>query len=498
MSRVRDIAKFLGLTEANNPTNAALTSTADPAGLDSAGVTNIVDSDYVQSRQADIFRDSGFVTNIVDSDYVSIRAGGGGGGAFTIDDDNNIISSGSTASPTAGAGLRNFLVGDGAGGSITTGDENISIGRLSSNTITTSGQGIAIGSYAGYGATYGTGIAIGPNSAYNNTNHASSISLGLLAGSYGNGGSSIHIGSQSGQYNAGIYCIYMGDNAGNSSSTTSNGGDYNIGIGYHAGRNRNDGHNNVAIGKEAGGYNQSLINTGSNNVAIGMSSMRNAAGSYYENTFVGAYSGNELTSGYQNTGIGMYSGIIITTGYRNTLLGYDAGKKTNPLTTGNTNIAIGFDNGFNSNAAVQQNVIGTGLIGKGNFTTFIAGPAYQSNNSSSWAVTSDSRLKTNVTDYTTGLTLLDQLNVKTYNYLSDSDIATAHPELADSNGLVHEGLDTESTIVGIMAQDLETLLPNSVTTRENGIKSVNKDELFWVMLNSIKELKARVEALENA
>jgi hypothetical protein len=56
-----------------------------------------------------------------------------------------------------------------------------------------------------------------------------------------------------------------------------------------------------------------------------------------------------------------------------------------------------------------------------------------------------------------------------------------------------------------MAQELEAVLPNSVETRDNGIKSVNKDELFWVMLNSIKELKtandslaARVEALENA
>jgi hypothetical protein len=64
--------------------------------------------------------------------------------------------------------------------------------------------------------------------------------------------------------------------------------------------------------------------------------------------------------------------------------------------------------------------------------------------------------------------------------------------------LVHEGLDTEKTEVGIIAQELELILPNTITTRDNGMKSVNKDELFWVMLNSIKELKARVEALENA
>ena len=40
---------------------------------DSAFVTGIIDSDYIQARQADIYRDSAFVTTIVDSDYVQLR-----------------------------------------------------------------------------------------------------------------------------------------------------------------------------------------------------------------------------------------------------------------------------------------------------------------------------------------------------------------------------------------------------------------------------------------
>lgn len=39
------------------------------SGIDSAGVINLIDSDYVQLRQTDIFRDSDFVTNIADSAY---------------------------------------------------------------------------------------------------------------------------------------------------------------------------------------------------------------------------------------------------------------------------------------------------------------------------------------------------------------------------------------------------------------------------------------------
>ena len=42
-------------------------------GVDSNQVANIVDSAYIQARQADIFRDSNFVTNIVDEVYIQAR-----------------------------------------------------------------------------------------------------------------------------------------------------------------------------------------------------------------------------------------------------------------------------------------------------------------------------------------------------------------------------------------------------------------------------------------
>ena len=42
-------------------------------GIDSAGVTGIIDSAYIQARQADIFRDSAFVTGIVDAAYIQAR-----------------------------------------------------------------------------------------------------------------------------------------------------------------------------------------------------------------------------------------------------------------------------------------------------------------------------------------------------------------------------------------------------------------------------------------
>jgi hypothetical protein len=233
---------------------------------------------------------------------------------------------------------------------------------------------------------------------------------------------------------------------------------------------------------------------------------------------VGGYSGN---TGSRNIAVGKNLGQNITTAAQNIMLGSDAG-----MVRQASNVIIGFGHGSNTalsaqngnnillgygcnptaTSAYKQIVIGNSITSKGNSTTFIGGVGgvYNEANSSTWSTTSDERIKTNITGYTTGLAILDQINVKTYNYLSDEAIAAAHPELADENGLVHEGLNTEKTIVGIVAQELETLLPDSVTTRDNGIKVVNNDELFWVMLNSIKELKtandllaARVEALEN-
>ena len=238
---------------------------------------------------------------------------------------------------------------------------------------------------------------------------------------------------------------------------------------------------NIMIGVNTGGTNNSQA--GFNAVVGAYSAMSLTTG--YRNYIFGGLGLGSLTSGYDNISIGFQTGGTLSTGFANTYIGYQAVASSSSV---NTEIVIGYQ-----------------LTGKGSLTTLIRGTAYNSSNTSSWATSSDERIKTNITDFTLGLDTLGQVNVKTYNYLSDSDIATAHPELADSNGLVHEGLDTEKTIVGIMAQELEAVLPNSVETRDNGIKSINKDELFWVMLNSIKELKtandslvARVEALENA
>lgn len=68
MTRNRDIADFLGKTEATNTDNSRLSTAVE---IDSSLVTSIVDSAYIILR--DRVRDSGFITNIIDSSYIQIR-----------------------------------------------------------------------------------------------------------------------------------------------------------------------------------------------------------------------------------------------------------------------------------------------------------------------------------------------------------------------------------------------------------------------------------------
>lgn len=439
MSRIRDITKFLGLTAAANPTNLPLASTGD--ALDSAeALALITGGDAIT-----------ITSGVVNHDDTSSQASVNNSGSnfiqdITLDTYGHVTAI-TSAEAGGGGGLGNYGI------------------------VNSTGTGAA--------ATGSSAIAIGENATATGQR---SVTIGNLAGQSTSGSwRGVNIGYYAGRHNRGNYNIAIGAEAmGNSINYSGISGADNIAIGQRAMTSNTgvSGYSNVAIGGGDATYGVlGRLTSGDLNVAVG------------------ALSGKLITTGGNNVCVGGYAGSSLSTGNYNVAIGYNAGGTG--LGTGSNNLYIG-PSALALSGSSNEIVIGNGT-GKGNGSGFITSTnTYNGLNSSSWQTTSDSRIKTNITNYTTGLTILDQVDVKTYNYLSDSDIATAHPELADSDGLVHEGLDTTKTVVGIMAQDLETLLPNSVTTRDNGIKSVNKDELFWVMLNSIKELKARVEALENA
>ncbi len=94
-------------------------------------------------------------------------------------------------------------------------------------------------------------------------------------------------------------------------------------------------------------------------------------------------------------------------------------------------------------------------------------------------ISSDKRYKNVFGNITNALTAVNSLNGVTYTY----------NELS--------GKDTETVRAGVIAQDVEAVLPQAVYTDADGYKSVSYDSLVPLLIEAIKELTARVEELEN-
>ena len=48
--------------------------------------------------------------------------------------------------------------------------------------------------------------------------------------------------------------------------------------------------------------------------------------------------------------------------------------------------------------------------------------------------------------------------------------------------------------LGVIAQELQAILPDCVKQESTGVLRVNTDNLTWYMINAIKELKAEFDA----
>lgn len=55
----------------------------------------------------------------------------------------------------------------------------------------------------------------------------------------------------------------------------------------------------------------------------------------------------------------------------------------------------------------------------------------------------------------------------------------------------------EGTDVGVIAQEVEAILPDLVETRDNGYKAVKYDKLVAVLIEAVKELDTKVKVLED-
>jgi hypothetical protein len=92
---------------------------------------------------------------------------------------------------------------------------------------------------------------------------------------------------------------------------------------------------------------------------------------------------------------------------------------------------------------------------------------------------SDERLKTNIQPITGSLNILRQINGYSFDWVPMKGI--------------HEN---EGHDIGVVAQEIHKVLPEIVTTRDNGFMAVKYDKLVALLIQTNKELLERIESLE--
>jgi len=155
-------------------------------------------------------------------------------------------------------------------------------------------------------------------------------------------------------------------------------------------------------------------------------------------------------------------------------------------------------------------VIGTNIAGKGVNTFTFGKPSNRVYNtftsSASWTRDSDLRLKTNIEDSNLGLDFINNLRPVTYNWKASQEIDSSLTNYynADTNYM-----DTEVKMNGLIAQEVKQALIDSgvpetdvknygVWDESNeGVQAISREMFVIPLINAIKELKARIEVLEN-
>ena len=377
----------------------------------------------------------------------------GSGSLIQNGEGNNNTAIGTDALSINTAGNSNTAVGYGALKQNTAGNSNTAVGfaALSGSIDGISTNNTAIGYQALSGNSGGNdNTAVGYNSLQMNTTGYHNIAIGnnsLLKNQ--TGGVNIAIGYEAAKYNTD--------------------GNYNIAVGQNALANNTTGENNTTIGNFSLG-----MTTGSNNTAIGYAACNYARGS--NKTCIGANSGPKDTDKLAQTGnttkvvwIGdetttvAIRGNLIVNGI--TLSGEIA---TDDCHSGNCNSMFRYLRTVDGDAGL---VSANQLYGLANSSD---GWLYDPTKHSGKLFTSDKRLKNIKGENKAGLEEVRKLNVFDFTFKKD---------------------DKKTPRVGVIAQDLRKIFPNAVVEGEDGYLQIRHEDMFYAVINAIKQLDKVIEAL---
>ena len=137
------------------------------------------------------------------------------------------------------------------------------------------------------------------------------------------------------------------------------------------------------------------------------------------------------------------------------------------------------DNQIFTGSILQTGSITTNGIGVGTAPSGVVGAILATNDIVAFA-SSDERLKENVASIENAVEKVEAIGGYTYNWIPMEGVHV-YGDMKD---------------VGVIAQEIEKVLPELVSDRENGYKAVKYDKLTAVLIEAVKELSERVKALE--
>jgi len=206
------------------------------------------------------------------------------------------------------------------------------------------------------------------------------------------------------------------------------------------------------------------------------------------------YQALNVVSGGNNVAIGQTSGVGCSTGASNCYLGGTAGNYSNVHATGSGCTYVGAfasasSASVSNELAIISGAAATSTLGKGASTAFISGnggSTYNGANTTTFATTSDRRLKKNIVDNNVGLDAIKSIQVRNFEYRLPEEVDT---ELKPTDAIGKSGVQ-----LGVIAQELQAVLPDCVKQESTGVLSVDADNLSWYMVNAIKQLSAALDS----
>ncbi len=415
----------------------------------------------------------------------------------------------------------NVLIGDEAGTALNGGDSNVAIGFEALASEDAHGRNTAIGYEALKNLNAGIDgytVAVGDRAGTGLTTGLYNTLIGAVAGaSLTEGGRNVAIGLQALDGDShGSGSIAIGVNALTAQDFDSATNAYNVAIGDSAGTVLTTGIQNTMLGGLAGAYATTTdgstfvghkaaqgINgtklTGNLNTVVGYEAGLIMQGACTENTILGAYAADNLTTGNANTFLGTYVATDGTvTGDNNTCVGHAAGAA---LTSGDNHLFLGHDAGRSGspggNYTSENNniVLGNGSIAEAHIQV-------------DWTVASDQRDKTDFTALDLGLDFVKALAPVTYKWDKRFNYGDKTADDYDLNAQTPDGTHKEDWLdVGFKAQEVQALEEAAgyttaakknltISTSGDGKQmGIQYSKFIPILVKAIQEQNALIEAL---